>query len=104
MACQREHTTMQFAVNYSPEAEDLVRGTRQDRGLQVPARLGLMATVQQMYPVYVHCAPEAGRGTGDAMAGDACHRGLSVLGEECREGSNRRKEVHFSRDGWLTGG
>jgi uncharacterized protein (UPF0276 family) len=61
---------MDFAVNYSPEAEDLVRRgrVRIDR-FKCPAWPDLVAAVHERYPVYVHFPLQVGSGIGDATVG-----------------------------------
>jgi hypothetical protein len=61
---------MYFAVNYSPEAEALVRRGRAriDR-FKCPPQSDLVTRVQERYPVYVHFPLEVGSGIGDATVG-----------------------------------
>jgi uncharacterized protein (UPF0276 family) len=59
---------MQFAVNYSREAADLVRsGQIQVDHFKCPAWPELIATVQKVRPAYVHFPLVVGLGIGDAV-------------------------------------
>jgi uncharacterized protein (UPF0276 family) len=59
---------VEFAVNYSVAAADLLRAGRIhiDR-FKCPAWPDLVATVQRTHPVYVHFPLRVGTGTGDAV-------------------------------------
>jgi hypothetical protein len=60
---------MDFAVNYSREAEDLVRrGHARIDCFKCPAWPDLVAAVKARYPVYAHFPLQVGSGIGDATA------------------------------------
>jgi uncharacterized protein (UPF0276 family) len=59
---------MEFAVNYSVAAADLLRtGHIQIERFKCPAWPDLIATVRRAHPVYVHFPLRVGAGTGDAV-------------------------------------
>ena len=59
---------MNFAVNYSSEAADLLRqGKIHIDRFKCPAWPDLVATVQEACPAYVHFPLKVGRGTSDAI-------------------------------------
>jgi hypothetical protein len=61
---------MDFAVNYSPEAEDLAqRGRARIDCFKCPAWPDLATTLQERYLVYVHFPLHVGSGIGDATVG-----------------------------------
>jgi uncharacterized protein (UPF0276 family) len=59
---------MEFAVNYSPQAAELLaQGKITFDRFKLPAWLDVIATAKALHPVYVHFPLRVGMGTGDAL-------------------------------------